>query len=96
LWIILYEIEGFYIINTALGTICESGVIDLNLRKPKAVQRKSTSIKKKKRDNGEAVEEVEVNARVRMRSEHFKNFVNGVMDTLDSHEMTIKLLVLKH
>jgi hypothetical protein len=73
-----------------LGAICESGLIDWTLRKPKAVQRKSTSIKKRKRDNGEAVEEVKVNARVGTRSEHFKNFVNGVMDTLDSHEMTGK------
>lgn len=56
----------------------------MTLRKTKAVQKKMAPIKKRKRDNGEAIDLVEVNARVGTRSEHFLQFISGVMDTLDA------------
>ncbi|KAI9265642.1 hypothetical protein BY458DRAFT_221928 [Sporodiniella umbellata] len=55
---------------TIIGAICEKGVIDLTLRKPKAVQKKAAHSKKRKRKDGKA-EDVEVNTRVGTRSEHF-------------------------
>lgn len=65
-----------------IGAICEKGVIDLTLRKPKAVQKKAAHSKKRKRKDGKA-EDVEVNTRVGTRSEHFLEFLSNVMDTLD-------------
>ncbi|KAG1171745.1 hypothetical protein G6F70_006360 [Rhizopus microsporus] len=44
------------IIITIIEAICKKGVIDLNLRNPKAVQKKSASNKKRKRDDGGAAE----------------------------------------
>ncbi|CEJ00962.1 hypothetical protein RMCBS344292_18454 [Rhizopus microsporus] len=76
-----------------IGAICEKGVIDLSLRKPKAVQKKANGTKKRKRGNGKA-EEVEVNARVGTRSEHFLEFLVGVMDTLDQFDMKGRHLVM--
>ncbi|KAI8369023.1 hypothetical protein BD560DRAFT_330454, partial [Blakeslea trispora] len=43
-------------------TICEKGVVQLTLRKPKAVGKKNNGTKKRKRDSGKA-DEVEMNAR---------------------------------
>ena len=77
-----------------LGAICEKGVIDLTLRKPKAVQKKSASAKKRKRDDGKPTEVPEVNARVGTRSEHFNEFISNAMDTLDKHNMQGRYLVL--
>ncbi|KAG2208189.1 hypothetical protein INT45_001260, partial [Circinella minor] len=77
-----------------LGAICEKGVIYLTLRKPKAVQKKSASAKKRKRDDGKPAEVPEVNARVGTRSEHFKEFISNAMDTLDKHNMQGHYLVL--
>lgn len=57
----------------------------MTLRKTKAAQKKVAPIKKRKRDNGEAIDLVEVNARVGTPSEHFLQFISGVMDTLDAH-----------
>lgn len=79
---------------TIIGAICEKGVIDLPLNKSKAVKRKSTYIKKKKRDNGEVREVTELNARVGTRNEHFLKFLTGFMDTLDKHEMKGHYLVM--
>ncbi|KAG2193660.1 hypothetical protein INT46_004270 [Mucor plumbeus] len=67
------------------GDICEKGVIDLTLRKPKAVQKKSASIKKRKRDDSGAAEVPKVNARIGTQSEHFMQFINNVMDTRNEH-----------
>ena len=60
---------------TIVRTICEKGIISLTLRKSNSVQKKMASMKKRKRDNGEVNDLVEVNARV-----------GGVMDTLDAHD----------
>ncbi|CEG80781.1 hypothetical protein RMATCC62417_15067 [Rhizopus microsporus] len=49
---------------TIIGAIFEKGVVELTLRKPKAVQKKNSGIKKRKRGSGKA-DEVEVNARGR-------------------------------
>jgi hypothetical protein len=70
------------IITTIIGAICEKGVIDLNLRRPKAVQKKSASNKKRKRDDGGAAEVPKVNARIGTQSEHFMQFISNFMDTL--------------
>jgi hypothetical protein len=78
---------------TIIGAICEKGVIDLTLRKPKAVQKSKTSNKKRKRENGDAVA-TEVNARVGTGAEHFLQFVSGVMDTLDARGMTGQYLIM--
>lgn len=56
---------------TIIGAICEKGVIDLSLLKPKAPQKKSISVKKKRRGNGEGQKVTKVNARIGIRSEHF-------------------------
>lgn len=56
---------------TIIGDICEKGVIDLTLRRPKAVKKKSASNKKRKRDGGGAAEVPQVNTRIGTRSEHF-------------------------
>ena len=61
-----------------IGAICEKGVIDLSLRKPKAVQKKANGMKKRKRGNSKS-EVVEVNAKIGTRSEHFLEFLVGVM-----------------
>jgi transposase len=79
---------------TIIGAICEKGVIDLTLRKPKAVQKKGASNKKRKRDDGEAAEVSKANARIGTRSEHFLQFISNVMDTLDEHEMSGRYLIL--
>ncbi|KAG1060993.1 hypothetical protein G6F41_012506 [Rhizopus arrhizus] len=76
-----------------IGAICEKGVIDLTLRKPKAVQKKTNSNKKRKRENGKA-EVIKVNARVGTRSEHFIEFLIGVMDILDQFDMKGRHLVM--
>jgi hypothetical protein len=77
------------------GAICEKGVIDLTLRKPKAVQKKAAHLKKRKREDGKA-EDVEVNTRVGTRSEHFLEFLSNVMDTLDQHGMKGRYLVMNN
>jgi hypothetical protein len=80
---------------TIIGAICEKGVIDLSLLKPKTPQKKSISVKKKRRGNGEGQKVTEVNARVGIRSEHFfLKFLTGIMDTLDKHEMKDHYLVM--
>lgn len=78
---------------TIIGDICEMGVIDLTLRKPKAVQKKVTNSKKRKRGDGKAAE-VEANARIGTRSEHFLEFLSNVMDTLNQHGMRGRYLVM--
>ncbi|EIE92185.1 hypothetical protein RO3G_16896 [Rhizopus delemar RA 99-880] len=76
-----------------IGAICEKRVIDLTLRKPKAVQKKTNSNKKRKKENDKA-EVVEANARIGTRSEHFIEFLIGVMDTLDQFDMKGRYLVM--
>ncbi|KAG1055662.1 hypothetical protein G6F43_002405 [Rhizopus delemar] len=76
-----------------IGAICEKGAINLTLRKPKAVQKKTNSNKKRKRENDEA-EVVEANARIGTRSEHFIEFLIGVMDTLDQFDMKGRYLAM--
>lgn len=66
------------IMASIIGAICEKGVIDLSLRNPKTVQKKANGMKKRKRGNSKS-EEVEINARVGTRSEHFLEFLVGVM-----------------
>lgn len=78
-----------------IGAICEKGVIDLTLRKPKAVQKKAAHLKKRKRKDGKA-EDVEVNTRVGTHSEHFLEFLSNVMDTLDQHGMKCRYLVMNN
>lgn len=65
--------------------ICNKGIIDLTLHKTKAVQKKMAPTKKRKRDNGEAIDLVKVNARVGTRSEHFSAIISSVMNTLVAH-----------
>jgi hypothetical protein len=79
-----------------IGAICEKGVIDLTLHKPKAVQKKSASTKKRKREDGETVEVAEVNVRVGTRNGHFMHFIGSVMDTFDSPEMFNCYLILNN
>ncbi|KAI9326006.1 hypothetical protein BD770DRAFT_302678, partial [Pilaira anomala] len=70
-----------------IGAICEKGIIDLTLRKPKPVCKRDGSNKKRKRNGGKTAEVIDVNARVGTRSEHFLQFISGVMNTLDNHNM---------
>jgi transposase len=78
---------------TITGVICEKVVVELTLRKPKAVQKKNCTTKKRKRDNGKAGE-VEVSARVGTRSEHFLDFLSSLMDALDQFKMQGCYLVM--
>jgi len=81
---------------TIIGAICEMGVAELSLHKPKAVHRKGSRLKKKsKREDGKA-EEVEVNARVGTRSEHFLDFLSSLIDTLDQCSMKGHHLVMNN
>ncbi|KAG1041488.1 hypothetical protein G6F43_012090 [Rhizopus delemar] len=73
--------------------ICEKVVVELTLRKPKAVQKKNCTTKKRKRDNGKAGE-VEVSARVGTRSEHCLDFLSSLMDALDQFKMQDCYLVM--
>lgn len=82
------------IIITIIEAICEKGVIGLNLSKPKAVQKKSASNKKRKRDYGGAAEVPKLNARTGTQSEHFMQFISNVMDTLNERVMFGRYLIL--
>ncbi|EIE80273.1 hypothetical protein G6F46_002949 [Rhizopus delemar] len=67
--------------------------IESTLRKPKAVQEKTSGTKKRKIDDGKA-DEVEVNARVGTRSKHFLDFLDSLMNTLDQFDMQGRYLVM--
>ncbi|KAG1177932.1 hypothetical protein G6F70_001059 [Rhizopus microsporus] len=69
------------------------GVIDLTLHKPKGCSEKANGMKKRKRGNGKT-EEVEVNTRIGTRSEHFIEFLVGVMDTLDQFDIKGRYLIM--
>ncbi|KAG2216119.1 hypothetical protein INT45_011319 [Circinella minor] len=71
---------------TILGTICEVGVINVSLIKPRAVQ----SSKKRKRSDGTPV----VNARIGTRTEHLIVFLNKVIDILDENDIKGRYLVM--
>lgn len=75
---------------TIIGAIFEKGVIDLTLRKPKAVQKKAVCSKKRRRE----AEVVEVNARIGTRREHFLEFLSSAMVTLDQHGMKGRYLFM--
>lgn len=70
----------------------QKGVIDLILYKPKAVRKKATSSKKKKK-YGKAGD-VEVNTRIGTRNEHFLKVLSNVMSTLDNYGMKDRYLVM--
>ena len=76
-----------------IDAICEKGVIDLTLHKPKGCSEKANGMKKRKRGNGKT-EEVEVNTRIGTRSEHFIEFLVGVMDTLDQFDIKGRYLIM--
>ncbi|KAG1545736.1 hypothetical protein G6F49_010704 [Rhizopus delemar] len=76
-----------------IGAICEKEVIDLTLRKSKAVQKKTNRNKKRKTQNDKA-EVAEANARIGTRSEHFIEFLIGVMVTLDQFDMKGRYLIM--
>jgi hypothetical protein len=78
---------------TIVGAICERGIINLTLRKPKAVQRKVAFNKKRKRSDG-TPDGVAATAKIGTRSEHFLEFIEGVMDTLDKHDMKDRYIVM--
>ncbi|CEP09902.1 hypothetical protein [Parasitella parasitica] len=76
-----------------IGAICELGVIDLTLRKPTPVTKKSTKGKKKRKRNDDSAEEAveaveEVNGMVGTRAIHFLEFLDGVLSSLDQNGMT--------
>lgn len=77
-----------------IGAICEKGVIGLNLRKPKVVEKKGASNKKRKRDDDGAAEVPKVNSRIGTQSEHFMQFISNVMDTLNKCGMFGRYLIL--
>lgn len=80
---------------TIVGAICERGIIALTLRKPKAVQKKKRgSNKKRKREDGGPVNVPEINGIVGTRSEHFLQFIVGLMDTLDKHGMRGRYFIM--
>ena len=68
---------------TIFGAIYYGGILDLTLRRPQPV----SLSKKRKRNNGSSEENAEVNARVGSRTEHYLEFINGLMDTLDANNM---------
>jgi transposase len=72
---------------TILGAISDAGIIDISLRKPKAV---STS--KKRKVNGRAVDTV--NGRIGTRTEHYLAYLSNVMDVLDKNSMQGYYLVM--
>ncbi|KAI9473379.1 hypothetical protein BDB00DRAFT_738318, partial [Zychaea mexicana] len=81
------------VLISIIGAICKLGVIDLTLRKPTPVTKKSTKCKKKRKRNDdsaeEAVEAVEkVNRRVGTRAIHFLEFLDGVLTSLDQNGIT--------
>lgn len=78
--IIVPSIRGISI--TILGAICEIGIIDLTLRKPKAVPKP----KKRKLDSTDKAVE-EANGRVGTRTEHYIQFIKGLMNTLCASDM---------
>lgn len=82
-----------------IGAICELGVIDLTLRKPTPVTKKSTKGKKKRKRNDNSAEEAveaveEVNGRVGTRAIHFLEFLDGVLTSLDQNGMTGRYIVM--
>jgi transposase len=68
---------------TIFGAIYHGGILDLTLRRPQPVSQP----KKRKRNNGSSEENVEVNARIGSRTEHYLEFITGLMDTLDANNM---------
>jgi hypothetical protein len=75
-------------------SICEKGVIDLTLRKPKAI-RKTKEKKRKRNDNSAETNEELANARIGTRSDHYLEFISGVTDCLDRNSMQGKITELK-
>jgi hypothetical protein len=65
----------------------------LTLRKPKAI-RKTKEKKLKRNDNSAETSEELANARIGTRSEHYLEFISGVMDCLDRNSMQGKLTEL--
>ena len=68
---------------TIFGAIYHGGILDLTLRKPQPVPHQ----KKRKRNNSSSEQVPEVNARVGSRTEHYIEFIAGLMDTLDTDNM---------
>lgn len=82
-----------------IGAKCELGVIDLTLRKPTPVTKKSTKGKKKRKRNNDSAEEAveaveEVNGRVGTRAIHFLEFLDGVLTSLDQNGMAGRYIVM--
>ncbi|KAG2218177.1 hypothetical protein INT45_003603 [Circinella minor] len=72
------------------SAIYHDGILDLTLRRPQPVPRP----KKRKRNNGSSEEVTDVNARVGTRTEHYIEFITGLMDTLDADNMKGSYLVM--
>lgn len=70
------------------------GVVELTLHKPKAVHRKGSRLKKKRKRRDGKTEEAEVNSRVGTRSEYFLDFLSSLMDALDQCSMKGRHLVM--
>lgn len=77
------------VLISIIGAICELGVIDLTLRKPMPVAKKSSEDRKKRKRNGDSAEETveDVNGRVGTRAMHFLEFLNGMITCLDQNGM---------
>jgi hypothetical protein len=74
-----------------LGAICEKGVIDLTLRRPHPVQKRIQARKNVK----ETTEKKRPSLRLQKwlaLSEYLLEFIEGVMDTLDDHNMKGKAI----
>ncbi|KAI8636197.1 hypothetical protein BD408DRAFT_321915, partial [Parasitella parasitica] len=72
--------------------------IDLTLKKPTPVTKKSTKGKKKRKRNDDSAEEAveEVNGRVAARAIHFLEFLDGVLTSLDQNGMTGRYIVMNN
>ena len=71
----------------------KKGVIDLSFRKPKLFRKERTVCRREKE---EMAEDLEVNARVGTCSEHFLEFLVGVMEALDQFDMKGRHLVMNN
>ncbi|KAI7864880.1 hypothetical protein BDF14DRAFT_1731263, partial [Spinellus fusiger] len=81
---------------TTIGVIYEKEAIDLILRRPRDVEKKHASSKKRKRDNSGANEFIEINARIGTQVNHLIQLITGVMGTLDAHKISDRYLILNN
>jgi hypothetical protein len=74
---------------TILGAISDAGIIDISLRKAKAVSRS-----KERKINGKAVDAA--NGRICTRTEHYLAYLLNVMDVLNKNNMQGYYLVIEN